>query len=56
MVPKTAERVTPNPEGLQTLVGHSSITVSHDRHGHFFPGWDAEAGAALEAYVGKAVR
>jgi hypothetical protein len=49
MVPATAERVTSNPEGLQTPLGPSSITVTHDRYGHFFPGWDAEVGAALEA-------
>lgn len=34
--------------------GHSSITVTYDRYGHPFPGSEAEAGAALEAYLAAA--
>lgn len=34
--------------------GQSSITVTYDRYGHPFPGSEAEAGAALEAYLAAA--
>jgi integrase len=54
MIAAMAERGAFNPKVLQTLMGHSSITVTYDRYGHLFPGSEAEAGAALEAYLGKA--
>jgi integrase len=54
MIAAMAEGGSFNPKVLQTLMGHSSITVTYDRHGRLFAGSEAEAGAALEAYLGKA--
>jgi integrase len=54
MIAAMAGRGTFNPKVLQTLMGHSTITVTYDRYGHLFPGSETEAGAALEAYLDMA--
>jgi integrase len=35
---------------VSKFMGHSSITVTIDRHGHLLPGGEAEAAALLDAY------
>jgi len=36
---------------LQTLMGHSSITVTFDRYGHLMPGSETEAAGLLDRYL-----
>jgi hypothetical protein len=52
MVPGDGRARDLQPEGPADAHGPLSITVTCDRYGHLFPGWDAEAGAALEAAQG----
>lgn len=40
-----------NPKIVQTLMGHSSITVTFDRYGHLFPGSESAAREALDVYL-----
>ncbi|MDP8942547.1 MAG: site-specific integrase [Actinomycetota bacterium] len=51
MIAATAAAGKFNPKVLQTIMGHSSITVTYDRYGHLFPGSEAEASRLLEAYL-----
>jgi len=37
-----------NPKVVQVKAGHSSITVTHDRHGHLFPDYDDRTTRPLE--------
>jgi len=43
-----------NAKSLQTYMGHSSVTVTHDRYGHLMPGNEDEAAALLDAYLERA--
>ena len=36
---------------LQTLMGHSSITVTFNRYGHLMPGSETEAAGLLDRYL-----
>jgi hypothetical protein len=40
-----------NAKVLQTLMGHSSITVTFDRYGHLMPGSETEAAGLLDRYL-----
>jgi hypothetical protein len=40
-----------NAKVLQTLMGHSSITVTFDRYGHLMPGSETEAAGLLDSYL-----
>lgn len=40
-----------NAKALQTFMGHASITVTLDRYGHLFPGFEQEAADLLDAYL-----
>jgi hypothetical protein len=40
-----------NAKVLQTLMGHSSITVTIDRYGHLMPGSEIEAAGLLDRYL-----
>jgi integrase len=40
-----------NAKALSVYMGHSSITVTLDRHGHLMPGHEDEAAAMLAAYL-----
>jgi hypothetical protein len=42
------------PAPARCLLFVSPRTVTYDRYGHLFPGSEAEAGAALEAYLDSA--
>jgi len=42
---------TLNVKVLSTIMGHSSISITFDRYGHLLPGSEAEAAAALDAYL-----
>ena len=35
-------------------MGHSSVTITYDRHGHLMPGNEDEAAALLDAYLERA--
>ena len=37
---------------LSSIMGHASIAITFDRYGHLLPGSEAEAAAALDAYLG----
>ena len=41
-----------HPKVVQTVMRHSSITLTMDTHGHLFPGQDAEAVASLPDILG----
>jgi hypothetical protein len=40
-----------NAKVLQTLMGHSSITVTFNRYGHLMPGSETEAAGLLDSYL-----
>ena len=40
-----------NANVLQTLMGHSSITVTFNRYGHLMPGSETEAAGLLDSYL-----
>jgi integrase len=40
-----------NPKLLSKVMGHSSIAITLDRYGHLFPGSEATAASALDAYL-----
>ena len=46
-----------NPKVLSRIMGHSTIAETMDRYGHLMPGSEAEAAAALDAYLacGRAI-
>ena len=35
-------------------MGHASVTIIYDRHGHLMPGNENEAAALLDAYLERA--
>jgi integrase len=39
------------PKNVQTLLGHSTITITLDRYGHLMPGSEVEARAMLDTYL-----
>lgn len=43
-----------NAKALATYMGHASVTLTHDRYGHMFPGNEEEAAGLLDAYLGRA--
>ena len=43
-----------NAKALQTYMGHASIEITFDLYGHLMPGNEAEAAAALDAYITRA--
>lgn len=43
-----------NAKALQTYMGHASIEITFDLYGHLMPGNEAEAAAALDAYLARA--
>ena len=45
-----------NVKALSTFLGHSSITITLDRHGHLLPGSIDEATRLLDAAAADAVR
>jgi hypothetical protein len=40
-----------NPQTLQKIMGHSSITTTYDRYGHLMPGVEEESGGHLQAFL-----
>ena len=42
-----------NTKALATYMGHASIKITLDRHGHLFPGNEAEAADLLDSYLEK---
>ncbi len=42
-----------NAKTVSTYLGHSSITITLDRYGHLFPGWETEARDLLDAYLAR---
>jgi site-specific recombinase XerD len=38
-------------KAIPTAMGHSSITITHDRYGHLLPGSVRELGAKMDAYL-----
>jgi integrase len=40
-----------NAKGLQTFMGHSSISMTLDRYGHLMSGSEAEAAGLLDGYL-----
>jgi integrase len=40
-----------NAKALATFMGHSSIKVTFDLHGHLMPATEAEATALLDAFL-----
>jgi integrase len=40
-----------NAKALSTYMGHSSIAMTYDRHGHLMPGSESEAAGLLDAYL-----
>jgi hypothetical protein len=36
---------------LSTYMGHSSVQITLDRHGHLLPGDEADSSAKLDAYI-----
>lgn len=40
-----------NPKLLSEVMGHSTIAITIDRYGHLFPGSEATAASALDAYL-----
>jgi integrase len=42
-----------NAKALATYLGHSSVTITLDRHGHLMPGSEEEAAQLLDAYLAR---
>jgi integrase len=40
-----------NAKTLSAFMGHASVTMTLDRHGHLFPGSEEEAAKLLDAYL-----
>jgi integrase len=40
-----------NAKALSSYMGHSSITIALDRHGHLMPGNEEEAAGLLDAFL-----
>jgi integrase len=40
---------------ISRIMGHSSVTVTLDVYGHLLPGYEAEAGAKMDAYLAGAL-
>ncbi len=40
-----------NPKALRTIMGHSDLATTFDRYAKLMPGSEAEASAALDAYL-----
>jgi integrase len=45
-----------NAKALSIYMGHSSITITQDRHGHLMPGSETEAARLLDDYLDGAAR
>jgi integrase len=44
-----------NAKALATYMGHSSITITLDRHGHLMPGNESESAERLDNYLANAI-
>jgi len=40
-----------NVKALSAYLGHASITITLDRYGHLFPGYEEEAAGLVDAYL-----
>ena len=43
-----------NAKALSTYMGHSSVTITFDRHGHLMPGNEQEAAGLLDDFLRRA--
>ena len=41
----------PEARALCSYMGHASVTITYDRHGHLMPANEDEAAALLDAYL-----
>jgi integrase len=44
-----------NAKALSTFLGHASVTITHDRYGHLFPGSEKQAAGFLDSYLERSV-
>ena len=42
-----------NAKALSTYLGHASVVITYDRHGHLMPGNEDEAAGLLDEYLRK---
>jgi integrase len=43
-----------NAKALSAYMGHSSVTITYDRYGHWMPGNESEAAELLDGYLARA--